>query len=88
MLTNDRKATGLVPSMSVIANVTLADLNRLSPGGWRQSERERQVTAELGQALNLRAASLDMEVNELSGGNQQKVCHCEMASNQSANCSY
>ncbi|MDY0095263.1 MAG: sugar ABC transporter ATP-binding protein [Candidatus Vecturithrix sp.] len=73
LLTNDRKATGLVPSMSVIANVTLADLNRLSPRGWRQVERERQVTAELGQALNLRAASLDMEVNELSGGNQQKV---------------
>lgn len=73
LLTNDRKATGLISSMSVIANVTLADLNRLSPGGWRQPERERQVTAELGQALNLRAASLEMEVNELSGGNQQKV---------------
>lgn len=73
LLTNDRKATGLVPSMSVIANVTLADLNRLSPRGWRRPERERQVTQELGQAINLRAASLEMEANELSGGNQQKV---------------
>ena len=31
------------------------------------------MTAELGRSLNLRAASLDMVVAELSGGNQQKV---------------
>jgi ribose transport system ATP-binding protein len=73
LLTNDRKATGLVSSMSVIANVTLAGLRRLSPGGWRQFDREREVTAELGEALRLQAASLDMEVGELSGGNQQKI---------------
>ena len=74
MLTNDRKATGLVFSMSVIANSTLCDLRRLSSfGGWRRPGRERQVTAELGRSLNLRAASLEMDVAGLSGGNQQKV---------------
>ena len=73
LLTNDRKATGLVPPMSVIANTTLADLPRLSPGGWRSFDREREVTAELGKTLRLQAASLEMEVGELSGGNQQKV---------------
>ena len=73
LVTNDRKATGLVPSMSVIANTTLADLERLSPRGWRQIEQERKVTQELGKALRLRAASLDMDVEELSGGNQQKI---------------
>jgi ABC-type sugar transport system ATPase subunit len=73
MLTNDRKATGLVLSMSVIANATLADLRRLAPRGWRSPTRERQATAALSHSLNLRAASLDMEVGELSGGNQQKV---------------
>ena len=73
MLTNDRKATGLVLSTSIIANATLADLRRLSPGGWRRPAGERQVTAELAGSLNLQAASLDMEVAELSGGNQQKV---------------
>jgi ABC-type sugar transport system ATPase subunit len=59
--------------MSVIANTTLADLERLSPRGWRQIEQERKVTQELGKALRLRAASLDMDVEELSGGNQQKI---------------
>lgn len=73
LLTNDRKATGLVLSMSVIANTTLADLNRLSPGGWRQFQKEREATEYLAKALQLQAASLDMEVSELSGGNQQKI---------------
>lgn len=72
-LTNDRKATGLVLPLSVIANTTLADLPRLSPGGWRRPSRERAVTRELARALALRAASLDLEVEALSGGNQQKV---------------
>ena len=73
MLTNDRKATGLVLSMSIIANATLSDLRRLSSFGWRRPGRERQTTAELGRSLNLRAASLEMNAAELSGGNQQKV---------------
>jgi len=73
MLTNDRKASGVVLSMSVIANATLADLRRLSPGGWRSPGRERGATDVLARSLNLRAASLEMEAGELSGGNQQKV---------------
>jgi ABC-type sugar transport system ATPase subunit len=73
MLTNDRKSTGLVLGMSIIANSTLADLDRLSPMGWRQPGKERTVAQSLGESLHLRAASLEMEVQELSGGNQQKV---------------
>jgi len=73
LVTNDRKTTGLVLSMSIIANATLADLNRLSPGGWRNPTKERQVTRKITKPLNLQAASLDMNMNELSGGNQQKV---------------
>jgi ribose transport system ATP-binding protein len=73
LLTNDRKATGLVLPLSVIANVTLANLPALSPGGWRRPGREQEVAAFLGHAVSLRAASLELEVEALSGGNQQKV---------------
>ncbi len=72
-LTNDRKATGLVLPLSIVANVTLADLPRLSPGGWRRPARERAATRALTGPLALRAASLELEVGALSGGNQQKV---------------
>jgi ABC-type sugar transport system ATPase subunit len=73
LLTNDRKATGLVLTLSIIANATLADLPRLSPGGWRHPDREVEAARDQGRALSLRAASLDMETGVLSGGNQQKV---------------
>jgi len=73
LLTNDRKATGLILPLSVLANVTLADLPRLAPGGWRRPQRERVAVEGLSRQLSLRAASLEMEVGWLSGGNQQKV---------------
>lgn len=73
LLTNDRKATGLVLSLSVVANATLAGLREISPTGWLRDERERQAVEKIVAPMNLRAASLDMEVGALSGGNQQKV---------------
>lgn len=73
MLTNDRKATGLILSLPIIANATLAGLRELSPGGWRQPAREREAAEKTTAPIRLRAASLDLEVSALSGGNQQKV---------------
>jgi ribose transport system ATP-binding protein len=72
-LTNDRKGTGLVLSMSVCANATLAGLRTLSPGGWRRPGRERAAALSTTNRLRLRAPSLELEVDRLSGGNQQKV---------------
>jgi ribose transport system ATP-binding protein len=73
MLTNDRKATGLVLPLSIIANTTLAHLPHLCRAGFRQSARETAATSALAEKLALAAASLDQEVGSLSGGNQQKV---------------
>ncbi|MDE3067084.1 MAG: sugar ABC transporter ATP-binding protein [Verrucomicrobiota bacterium] len=73
LLTNDRKGTGLVLSLSIIANATLAGLRELSPGGWRRPARERAAAAAVTRLMQLRAASLDLDAGALSGGNQQKV---------------
>ena len=73
LLTNDRKATGLVLDMSVTANTTMADLPRLARAGWRSASAERNATRRRADQFGLRARSLDMAVGLLSGGNQQKV---------------
>jgi ribose transport system ATP-binding protein len=73
LLTNDRKETGLVLGLPITANISLADLPHLSPGGWRRSARERRIAEEAAASLRIRAHSLSMPVGELSGGNQQKV---------------
>ncbi len=73
LLTNDRKANGLVLPLSIVANTTLAQLDRFSTAGWMRQKMEWLAAEQLAQSLSLRAAALDMEVGELSGGNQQKV---------------
>ncbi len=73
LLTNDRKTTGLVLSMSIVANTTMAQLQQFSPGGWCRTGRERAAAIRMAEVLHLRAASIDMPVGQLSGGNQQKV---------------
>ena len=73
LLTNDRKATGLVLSLSITANVTLAGLRGLSSAGWRHPARERAAAEKSTSRMRLRTASLDLDAGTLSGGNQQKV---------------
>jgi len=58
LLTNDRKRSGLVLSMDVAANATLASIRRISPGTWLSRRREMELTAHSTKALHLRAASL------------------------------
>jgi ABC-type sugar transport system ATPase subunit len=73
LLTNDRKTSGLVLPMPVTTNIVLASLDRLARGGWRNKNRERGAAESAACSVHLRAASLDMEAGQLSGGNQQKV---------------
>ena len=73
LLTNDRKRTGLVLSMDIVANSMLAALRSVSPGLWLRRRRELAVAAESTRTLHLRCASLRQPVATLSGGNQQKV---------------
>jgi ribose transport system ATP-binding protein len=74
MVPEDRKQDGLLLAQSVRANTTLATLPRHSrAGGWVNTGSETRSTAALCQRLAVRCASLEQAVNELSGGNQQKV---------------
>ncbi len=69
----DRKLHGLVLPMSVRENVTLAVLRELSWATLVRASRERQRTDHFIKALNIRTPSQEQRVNNLSGGNQQKV---------------
>jgi ABC-type sugar transport system ATPase subunit len=73
LLTNDRKANGLVLGMSCLGNITLAALKRYSPGGWLRPGAERVAGQARRKELGIRLSSLDQPVGELSGGNQQKI---------------
>jgi len=73
LLTNDRKGTGLVPSMSITRNISLASLNEYSTWGWIRRQSEEKAAERHAKKLRIKVRSLDQEVDTLSGGNQQKV---------------
>ena len=69
----DRKSVGLVASMVVRENVTLADLRPYLRGGLLRHRAERSdVDAWLG-ILDVRPRDQSLGAMRLSGGNQQKV---------------
>ena len=70
----ERRAEGLLLSKSIVDNVALPHLRRLSRLGlFLDGGAERAETAELGRRVRLRATGTSQKVWRLSGGNQQKV---------------
>jgi erythritol transport system ATP-binding protein len=73
MVPEDRQIAGLVQSLSVLANMTLASLDRFARGPLLStSAEEREATVKVSD-MRLRTASLYQSIGSLSGGNQQKV---------------
>jgi ribose transport system ATP-binding protein len=73
LLTEDRKAQGLILDMACDANVTITDLARVSRAGLMNAGAERSAAQALVDELDIKTPSLDQLVRNLSGGNQQKV---------------
>jgi rhamnose transport system ATP-binding protein len=72
-LPEDRLQQGLVQPMSVSKNVSMAVLQRLTPGGVLRPGRERRLAQRFVDQLKIKASSVAQVVKSLSGGNQQKV---------------
>ena len=72
-LTEDRKLAGSMGVVSVRDNMIMAALPKYSPNGMLQKRRIEQVCEEQRKALALKTPSLNQHIQNLSGGNQQKV---------------
>jgi erythritol transport system ATP-binding protein len=73
MVPEDRQVSGLVQSLSVLANITLSSLERFARGPWLSPAAERASAAEIAAELHIKAPGLQHDIGSLSGGNQQKV---------------
>ncbi|WP_380058257.1 sugar ABC transporter ATP-binding protein [Falsihalocynthiibacter sp. SS001] len=69
----DRGKQGAVTGLPIFQNVTLPSLSQTSRKGFLRLAEEFALAREYTSRLDLRAASLDQNVGNLSGGNQQKV---------------
>ena len=72
-LSADRSGEAIFPELSVQKNMVLSRLGAFIGGGFLSADRERQAAAAMQQDFGVVAASLDVPVNGLSGGNQQKA---------------
>ncbi|NUO64149.1 MAG: sugar ABC transporter ATP-binding protein [Gemmatimonadaceae bacterium] len=72
-LSEDRKAEGIVPELSVRENLTLAALPLLTRFGVIDRGAQARIVDRFIARLGIRASSADQKIRELSGGNQQKV---------------
>jgi rhamnose transport system ATP-binding protein len=70
----DRRQLGLTMPMSICMNISLPMLKKyLSPFGLVKRRDEREMANIFKDRLAIRAHSVDVKVENLSGGNQQKV---------------
>jgi monosaccharide-transporting ATPase len=72
-LTEDRKAEGIIPELSVRENLTLAALPEMSRLGIVSRAKQDEAVERFMKRLGIKASSAEQKIRELSGGNQQKV---------------
>lgn len=69
----ERRSQGLVMTDSIQSNIALANLRTLSVAGVALRSRETATAQRRLADLQIKATSVKQPVDELSGGNQQKV---------------
>lgn len=72
-VTEDRKGNGLILSNPIKVNTTLANLDAVSSHSVIDKDREYQVAVEYKEKLKTKCPTVEQNVGNLSGGNQQKV---------------
>lgn len=72
-VTEDRKGNGLILSNPIKINTTLANLDAVSNHGIIDKDKEYGVAVEYKEKLRTKCPSVEQNVGNLSGGNQQKV---------------
>ncbi|MCR5340319.1 MAG: ATP-binding cassette domain-containing protein [Saccharofermentans sp.] len=72
-VTEDRKGNGLVLSNSIKTNTSLANLDAISKNKVIDQDKEYAVAVEYVKKLRTKTPSVEQNVGNLSGGNQQKV---------------
>ncbi|NLJ94967.1 MAG: sugar ABC transporter ATP-binding protein [Clostridiaceae bacterium] len=72
-LTEDRKENGLILSESIRINTTLAKMDKVSKNQTIDFEAEKAVAEQFRKSMNVVSTSIEQQIGNLSGGNQQKI---------------
>ncbi|WP_423126879.1 sugar ABC transporter ATP-binding protein [Gaoshiqia sp. Z1-71] len=73
LVPEDRKLQGLILNMTVPQNISLASLEKMTTFNFINKTKEAELSSYFPKKLNTKVSSPQMPVEQLSGGNQQKV---------------
>ncbi len=73
LVPEDRKYHGLFTKLSILNNITLPILSKISRWGFTDKKKENEIVERERQIHSIDMTSGNQEVQYLSGGNQQKV---------------
>lgn len=73
LVPEDRKQSGIFPVSSVAHNLTMSSLWKRLKGMVISEQEDKKVVDETIENLSIKVSSPDIEIQALSGGNQQKV---------------
>ncbi len=82
LVPEDRQRDGLVQTMSVGENLSLASIGAFTRGGLTSSRREQAVIDDSIKNVHIKTAGAEAGIDSLSGGNQQKVVIGKMLATQ------
>ena len=73
LLTEDRRASGFVGTMSIRENISLASFQKIFGKLFIKKPAEKEFAATYARKLKIKAPGIETNILNLSGGNQQKV---------------
>jgi len=73
LVPEDRKQQGVLLHMSIQDNITMPILKRISKYSVINRKKEKEIIEKYKNSLRIKTPSTEQLVNNLSGGNQQKV---------------
>ena len=73
LVPEDRKEEGLATDFTILRNITVTNLKKVSTGIFLSRKKEGASSKALIEKLKVKTPSIHQKVESLSGGNQQKV---------------
>ena len=73
MVTEDRRGEGIIPAASVKENASIASIRKYLKGFLIDDKAELAAAKASVDSMNAKYATMDQQIRNLSGGNQQKV---------------
>lgn len=81
MVTEDRLRTGILPTLSIMQNTTIANMRGFTKFGFMNAGKEKAMFNNASRSMTVKYTSYKDTITKLSGGNQQKVILSRWISN-------